>query len=126
EYFNVCAPHKTVDAQRERFLSLQKSSARNLSICTETVSIPYHREVSNFADISYEEFYKLNRQRRSVRWFLEKPVERELIDKAILAAIQAPSACNRQPFEYRIIDDKKLLENAVALPMGTKGYAQSI
>lgn len=89
-------------------------------------SIPYCRDNSSFSKITYEDFYKLNKQRRSVRWFLEKPVARELIDKAILAAIQAPSACNRQPFEFRIIDDKTLLEKVVEIPMGTKGYSHSI
>jgi len=126
EYFNVCKPHKIVDAERERFLNLSTSKNASASSCPEALSIPYHRDSLSFANINYEEFYKLNKQRRSVRWFLDKPVERELIDKAILAAIQAPSACNRQPFEYHIIDDPDLLQQAVELPMGTRGYAHSI
>lgn len=87
-------------------------------------SIPYFRK--EFTNISYEDFYKLTKIRRSVRWFSSKSVERSIIDKAILAAIQSPSACNRQPFEYRIIDDPELINKIVELPMGTKGYSHSI
>lgn len=124
EYFRVCNSNVIIDKQKERFNEFlinadKKSESYNFSV-------PYRRDFSNFSTVSYEQFYKLSKQRRSVRWFLDRPVERSLIDKAILAAIQAPSACNRQPFEYRIIDDKKLLEQIVDLPMGTKGYAHSI
>ncbi|AEL26815.1 nitroreductase family protein [Cyclobacterium marinum] len=122
EFFKVCKSHPVIDAQRIRFLDF-RTNKMPLSI---NASIPYCRDNSSFSKITYEDFYKLNKQRRSVRWFLEKPVARELIDKAILAAIQAPSACNRQPFEFRIIDDKTLLEKVVEIPMGTKGYSHSI
>lgn len=57
---------------------------------------------------------------------MEKPVPRELIDKAIHAAIQAPSACNRQPFEFRIFDDKEMVQQVVNIPMGTRGYGHNI
>jgi nitroreductase len=126
EYFKACKPHPVIDVQRERFLKIRPDGAASVSDCSGSVSIPYYRNISSFANISFEEFYKLNKQRRSVRWFLDKPLDRALIDKAILAAIQAPSACNRQPFEYHIIDNKDLLQKAVELPMGTKGYAHSI
>ncbi|MFC4871565.1 nitroreductase family protein [Negadavirga shengliensis] len=126
EYFHVCKPHPIINVQKERFLKVNPDFSIADNGREEEVSIPYFRNKASFSDISYEEFYKLTKQRRSVRWFLDRSVDRELIDKAILAAIQAPSACNRQPFEYHIIDDKELLKTAVALPMGTTGYAHSI
>lgn len=123
EYFSLVKSHPVIDKQKERFLKFRGGFNKEDSCNT---FIPYNRVSADFSKISYEDFYKLNRQRRSVRWFLEKPVPRELIDKAILAAIQAPSACNRQPFTYRVLDDKALVEEAVNLPMGTRGYAHSI
>ncbi|MWW24423.1 nitroreductase family protein [Algibacter lectus] len=89
-------------------------------------SIPYHRLEEEKPNISYEDFFKLMRFRRSVRWFLDKKVPRTLIDKAILAAAQSPSACNRQPFEYRVIDDPELLKGVVNLPGGVRGYVDGI
>ena len=35
-------------------------------------------------------------------------VPREGIDQAMRAAAQSPSACNRQPFEFRVFDDPVL------------------
>ncbi|WP_040302683.1 nitroreductase family protein [Algoriphagus machipongonensis] len=124
EYFEVVKSHPIVDKEKERFLTFRNTLKKN-EVCEEA-SIPYHRVLENYSTISYDEFHKLNKQRRSVRWFLDKPVPRELIDKAILSAIQAPSACNRQPFTFRVFDQKDLVEEAVKFPMGTKGYAHSI
>ncbi len=39
-----------------------------------------------------------------------RPVERSKIDRAIAVASQAPSACNRQPFVFRVFDDPELVE----------------
>ncbi len=89
-------------------------------------SIPYCRSLSKRSNILYEDFYTLTRYRRSIRWFLDKKVSHDLVDKAILAAIQSPSACNRQPFEYRIIDEPGLLKKVVNLPGGAKGYEKGI
>ncbi len=124
EYFSVVDSHPVIDVEKERYQSFRVKSDIEQSL--ESSSTPYERNWDSFADISFEEFYKLNRQRRSVRWFLDKPVPRDLIDKAISAAIQAPSACNRQPFTYRVFDDPQLVSKAVNFPMGTKGYAHSI
>ena len=40
---------------------------------------------------------------------------RDLIDKAISVAAMAPSACNRQPFYYHIIDEPKVIEYNVRM-----------
>ncbi|WP_020568293.1 nitroreductase family protein [Neolewinella persica] len=96
--------------------------------CDDTKSdklVPYKRGEEKIT-INYDSFYELSRRRRSVRWFTSKKVPRELIDKALLVALQSPSACNRQPFEYRIIDDEELLDKVVKIPMGTSGYSHSI
>lgn len=122
EYFSIVNAHPVIDREKKKFLEYIQENPSKFEI----TSIPYFRDHQNFSTISYDDFYKLSRQRRSVRWFLDKAVPRDLIDKAILAAIQAPSACNRQPFSYRVIDDKNMVEQAVLLPMGTKGYANSI
>ena len=87
--------------------------------------VPYIRNLDN-APVSYEALKQLAYKRRSVRWFADKPVSRESLDKAITIASQAPSACNRQPFEFRIYDDPDLVEKVAELPGGTAGYAHNI
>ena len=34
----------------------------------------------------------------------------------------SPSACNRQPFEFRIFDKPELVEQVSSMPMGTQGF----
>lgn len=46
--------------------------------------------------------------RRSVRKFLDKPVEREKINACLEAARLAPSACNSQPWHYIVVDDPQV------------------
>ena len=47
--------------------------------------------------------------RRSVRKYLDKPVEHEKLETVALAGINAPSAMNRQNWAVRIIEDQNLM-----------------
>ena len=46
--------------------------------------------------------------RRTIRRFLQKPVDLEIIKKCVNAGRLAPSAANLQPLEYCIVIDKQL------------------
>ncbi|MCF7954959.1 MAG: nitroreductase family protein [Phycisphaerae bacterium] len=59
------------------------------------------------------DFLKLAEKRQSVRGYLEKPVERDKIERCLQAARLAPSACNSQPWKFVVIDDEEL-KNKVA------------
>ena len=48
--------------------------------------------------------------RRSVRQFVPKAVSHEVVEMLLRAAMQAPSARNEQPWEFVVIDDRKLLD----------------
>ncbi len=48
--------------------------------------------------------------RRSIRKFEERPVEKEKIDKLLRAAMQAPSAGNQQPWEFIVVEDRAGLD----------------
>lgn len=58
-------------------------------------------------------FLRLVQSRRSIRKYLDKPVEREKILACLEAARLAPSAENVQPWRFIIIDDP-LLKNEFA------------
>ncbi|MBR4533687.1 MAG: nitroreductase family protein [Bacteroidaceae bacterium] len=47
--------------------------------------------------------------RRSIRKYLDKPVEHEKLETVALAGINAPSAMNRQNWAVRIIEDQTLM-----------------
>jgi nitroreductase len=78
------------------------------------------------SEISFDEFRQLCRRRRSVRWFLDRPVAKELIQQALEVALQAPSACNRQPFFFRILEGREQAGFVARIAMGTTGYADQI
>jgi len=82
---------------------------------------PYHRDLKPL-NIRYEDLLELARRRRSVRWYEQRPVPRDVIDRAIEVARWSPSACNRQPFEFRIFDDPELVRRVGALPMGAAHF----
>ncbi|MCL2781244.1 MAG: nitroreductase family protein [Actinomycetia bacterium] len=88
--------------------------------------VPFARKDGVVGGVTCEQLLTLSEQRRSVRWFLDKPVPRELIDKALLVGRQAPTACNRLPYEYLVFDDPALVRKVAAVPVGTAGYRQQI
>lgn len=47
--------------------------------------------------------------RRSIRSFQDRPVEPEKIERLLRAAMQAPSACNQQPWEFIVIQEPATL-----------------
>ena len=47
--------------------------------------------------------------RRSIRTYIDQPVPDELIQKLLAATMQAPSACNQQPWQFIVIDDRAIL-----------------
>ncbi len=52
-------------------------------------------------------FLDLVKHRKSVRDFLDKPVEREKLMMCLEAARLAPSASNSQPWRFIVVDDKQ-------------------
>lgn len=118
EYFAVSAnTDRAVEAARARFEAAPYDAE-------PTGKIPHPKE--KLSDLGYEEFEQLVLQRRSVRWYEQRPVERELIDKALLLARQAPTACNRIPYEFRIFDDPALAREIAQIPFGTAGYGENL
>lgn len=49
--------------------------------------------------------YRLIRGRRSIRRYAKRPVDRATIERLLAAATWAPSAHNRQPWRFVVIDD---------------------
>lgn len=49
-------------------------------------------------------------ERRSIRKYKDKKVEEEKINKILAAGKVAPSGKNKKPWEFMVIEDKKVLE----------------
>lgn len=122
DYFSIVDPtHPTVASARARFEGTHAQFQP-----TDNRKIPYARAHGTKSATRYEDLLTLAQQRRSVRWFEQRPVPRELIDKALLVGRQSPSACNRLPYEFRIFDDPEMVKRVATIPFGSAGYAHQI
>lgn len=63
--------------------------------------------------------------RRSIRKFEDKPVEKEKIEQLLRAAMQAPSAANQQPWEFIVVEDKEALNKLSQMSPYSKPVAGS-
>ncbi|MHA1539446.1 MAG: polysaccharide pyruvyl transferase family protein [Alphaproteobacteria bacterium] len=123
KYFNVVDIEKSNEILKsyQLFQNIHYQPSKK-----EKASLPFPYRERSPSLLSYEAFYQLASQRKSVRWFQDKKVPRELLEKSIQAGLYAPSACNRQPFKLHIIDCPEELGKITHIPMGTKGYASQI
>ena len=116
-YFDTIDSHPISDCARETF----RSSPEPLRAASGPLS-PYARDLSRGPPVSYDALHQLAIQRRSVRWYLDKKVPHGILEKALAIAAESPSACNRQPFQFRFFDEPEMLRKVVSLPMGTSGF----
>ena len=91
-----------------------------------TKNLPYARLSTPELQINSQQFEKLCIKRRSIRWYVPKKVPDELLNQAIKTASLAPSACNRQPFEFFVINDLKTAPKVAELAGGTAGFSSNI
>ena len=123
EYFStVETGDKMVDSARARF---EKSREAYQPDNKDKIA-PFTRKDTKLSSVSYDDMLALAMQRRSVRWFQDKPVPRELVDKALMIGRQSPTACNRLPYEFRIFDDPEMVKKVSTIPFGSGGYSHQI
>mgnify|MGYP003224527233 CR=1 FL=1 len=56
--------------------------------------------------------------RRSVRKYLDKPVNPDLVDEILRAGMFAPSGCNKQPWHFVVFDEKQLVLEIESMAKG--------
>lgn len=123
QYFSLAAADdRIVERARSRYAETLKSFTVNSKI----EKSPFLRKNKKKAGVAYDDLLDLAMQRRSVRWFGQKQVPRELIDKALMVGRQSPTACNRLPYEFRIFDEPDMVRKVAGLPFGAAGYAHQI
>ena len=130
KYFSVVIDSAKIVTLRNQF------EKAKMDVCDENIIedknskynekyIPYQQGKRERTTVNTAQLESLFIQRRSVRWYRQMPVELELIEQAISLASLAPSACNRQPFEFYYLTGKDAVTIA-KLAMGTAGFADNI
>lgn len=56
--------------------------------------------------ISSEDYLQFLKQRRSIRWFTDKKIDKETFNTLFEAAYYSPSAMNKQDVEFVVLDDR--------------------
>lgn len=119
-YLDQQKAHPIVDKFRKVYETIQFENAQD-----QLQRVPFERnktpEIPNF-----ESLMNLAVHRRSVRWFEQRPVPREVIDRAVVLAGLSPSACNRQPYHFAVYDDPMLCQEIGGIPKGTPGWLHNI
>lgn len=122
KYFDVVASDPEIDEEKFKYNQICQEN----EILTQHKSIPYNYNDIKKTDISFEQLEVLFKQRRSVRWYKDKPVDSNLINKAVDIATQAPSACNRQPFKFYTVINKEKVQKVADCAMGTVGFSHNL
>lgn len=76
---------------------------------TQPTFLPFRPYVADGSpEACAERFYDVMKQRRSVRFFSDRPVDRAIVEQIILAAGTAPSGANKQPWRFVAVQDPAL------------------
>jgi len=123
EYFGRVKNHPVVDEARKIFDETVRRHASLLA--NDQPRAPFVREIEGRLP-TIEMMEALAAYRRSARWFADRPVPRDVIDRAVSVAAYSPTACNRQPFRFAIYDTPELVKKVGAIPKGTPGWLHQI
>jgi len=125
EYFSVVKDTPPIRKARNEYIGDEVESHRAEDAEFRSFK-PYPLSTCPEADVSFEQLATLFLRRRSVRWYKQRPVPSDLIQKAINAAALAPSACNRQPYRFIITKNPERAAAIAECAGGTTGYAHQI
>lgn len=131
EYFKIAGRTPVTDKARRTYLASRKTQPKKFDLAAEFPSHddsykPYAYERLPNSTVSFSDLKNLFIRRRSVRWYQDKTVPLELVQKAANIASFAPSACNRQSYRFFFCNEK---EKAVAIAKcagGTAGFAENL
>lgn len=117
-YFSIVVDTPGIKRARDKF--------SELNIKSDFAYTPYSDDDRVRTTCNTEQLEQLFKQRRSTRWFENKAVNNQDIDKAIQLASLAPSACNRQPFSFWVANDPDVATELARMAVGTGGFAHNI
>lgn len=116
QYFKVCQHTPQIEAAYQLYCTL---GIKNPQMSW----IPYSEDLRVKSNIDYDSLMQLVQRRKSVRYYLDKPVEFDVIRKAMDIARYAPSACNRQAYEFLFYNNRDVVDKIASIPGGVDGYS---
>ncbi|GLR28023.1 Nitroreductase [Psychrobacter pacificensis] len=131
EYFKIVGSTPKIDQARDFYEKIRLAMTDYYDINTEFPSgskafKPYTYSNLPSTSIEFSEIRQLFIRRRSVRWYQDKPVPLDLVQKASNIASFAPSACNRQPYRFIFCNEKERTVAIAKCAMGTVGFSENL
>ncbi|WP_411360702.1 nitroreductase family protein [Pseudidiomarina sp. YC-516-91] len=123
EYFNCVTDTPKIAVARKVWTELHNKLPLTIK---RTDAVPYPHETLPPCDITPEQLHVLFQRRRSVRWYQPQQVPLDEVHRAMSMASLAPSACNRQPFEFYVVQEPKRAAKIANMAGGTVGFAEQI
>ena len=93
-------------------------------ISTDTIQVDMTKD--EFFSKKESSFMEFSASRRSARIFTKEPVAVELIEKAIVLAQNAPSACNRQSPRVYLVKTPAKVQEVLRYQGGNRGFGQTV
>lgn len=78
------------------------------------------------SNISYDELFELIKSRRSNRFFLEKKISDDIVDKLKETVNWAANSCNKQPIRLFVANNPDLAKECLACCKGGTGFSDYI
>lgn len=131
EYFCIVGSTRVIDKARAIYIEakqdfLCKPTGVNVLPSPDSRFKPYAYENLPEIEVSFEDLTQLFIRRRSVRWYQNRPVPRESVQKAANIASLAPSACNRQPYRFVFCNNTKKAIAIASCAGGTAGFVDNL
>jgi len=83
---------------------------------------PYPISDRHESSVTYDDLMDLSLKRRSVRYYKDTKISKDIIMKVFDVAKLSPSACNRQSFRFLFYNDKAIVDQLSKIPGGVSGY----
>jgi len=92
------------------------------------------RGTSSVKNVSSDMFYKGMLEdpelfffsRYTLREFAPQSIDTKVVERAIGLALKTPSVCNRQPWHFYISSDRKVIDKALSIQSGNRGFGHAI
>ena len=131
EYFKVVDTTPIINSAKKTYHSARNEMPKTLDLalefpCENGTFKPYPYRNLPSTSINFDELKNLFVRRRSVRWYIDKAVPLDLIQRAANIASFAPSACNRQPYRFLFCNEKEKVISIADCAMGTVGFAENL
>lgn len=131
EYFKVVGDTEVTLAARQLYKNVRgniDSDIRRLSLIptVDRSFKPYLYKDLRKSNVSFDELESLFLHRRSVRWYKDINVSKDLVQRAANIASLAPSACNRQPYRFVFCNNSAKAVAIAKCAGGTEGFAENL